>query len=86
MDEAIVGIKFTRSGKILLASNTRIYVYEIKNKLDERKIFNYSQRVLMSSVGCWFSKASDKMPHLLLISGAYGGLSYISYDDERLLF
>lgn len=40
----------------------------------------------MSSVGCWFHKTSDKLAHFLLVSGAYGGLSFIGYDDDKLLF
>jgi len=89
LDEPIIGIRFTRSGKILLTSSTHIYVYEARNKLEHCKDITHSQRALLASTGFWVHQAkqsTQQIPHFLLMGGVFGGLSFFSYDDEKLTF
>lgn len=86
LDEPIIGVRFTRSGKVLLTSSTHIYVYEIRNKLEHCKDVMHSQRALLASTGFWAQSkpGSQQTPHFLLMGGVFGGLSFFFYDDEKL--
>lgn len=90
LDEPIIGIRFTRSGRILLISSTRICVYEIRNKLEHCKDITHSQRSMLASAGFWVHQnkqsTQQQIPHFLLLGGLFGGLSFFSYDDEKLTF